>query len=304
MEGGNMSMVMTSSESAETHQSPAANRKVDTIPCRWNGIDVQYKHSMPVSEISYADLSSNRFKIVTILGRVGGKCSPRLELDKPLPMASQRPGFFFWIPPNVSYWSWGEHVRVLRYLEVQFDLESLEKVLSEELDVSRVMQPSLPIHDSRVATCAGLLADACLVGSEDQLYGESLVTAFLAAVFNAMSRHVPSVESGLAPWQLRIAKAYIEEHFRQDISLTELASLTKLSQSRFARGFRVSTGVPPYTWALRRRVEAAEDLLVSTKMPLSRIALQVGFADQSHLTKVFRRTLGTTPAAWRRDRKE
>jgi AraC family transcriptional regulator len=84
----------------------------------------------------------------------------------------------------------------------------------------------------------------------------------------------------------------------------ELTSLTKLSQPRFARGFRVSTGVLPYTWALRRRVEAEEQLLLSTEMPLSRIAIQVGFADQSHLTKVFRRGLGTTPAAWRRDRKE
>lgn len=291
------------SEHCEMHQGLVGTRKIDTVPCRWRNIDVQYNHSMPVSEVSYADLSSDRFKIVTVLGRVGGKCSPRLELDKPLPMASQRPGFFFWIPPNVSYWSWGEHVRVLRYLEVQFDLESLVKVLGNELDVSRTMEPSLPIHDNRVATCAGLLADACLVGSEDQLYGESLVTAFLVATYNALNRHVPPTESGLAPWQLRIAKAYIEDHFRQDICLAELATLTKLSQSRFARGFRVSTGVPPYTWALRRRVEAAEQLLVSTSMPLSRIAIQVGFADQSHLTKVFRRSLGTTPAAWRRDRK-
>jgi AraC family transcriptional regulator len=299
-----MSTVMTSSESSEKHEALAGTRKVDMVPCRWNGIDVRYTHSMPVSEVSYADLSSDRFTIVTILGRVGGKCSPRLQLDKPLPMASQRPGFFFWIPPKVSYWSWGEHVRVLRYLDVQFDLESLEKLLGEELNLPLIMQPSLPLHDSRVATCAGLLADACLVGSDGQLYGESLVTAFLVAAYNALSRHAPPTESGLAPWQLRVAKSYIEDHFRQDICLSELASLTKLSQSRFARGFRVSTGVPPYTWALHRRVEAAEQLLLSTEMPLSRIAIQVGFADQSHLTKVFRRALGTTPAAWRRDRKE
>jgi AraC family transcriptional regulator len=298
-----MSIVTGLPESGEAHQAVAGTRKLDAVPCRWNGVDVRYNHSMPLSEVSYADFCSDRFKIVTILGRVGGRCSPRLELDKPLPMASQRPGFFFWVPPKVHYWSWGENVRVLRYLEVQFDLEKLERVLGADFDVSRVMQPSLPIHDTRVATCAGLLADACLLGSEDRLYGESLVTAFLVATYNALARHVPTNESGLAPWQLRIAKAYIDEHFRQDVGLAELASLTKLSQSRFARGFRVSTGIPPYTWALRRRVEAAEQLLVSSNMPLSRIAVQVGFADQSHLTKVFRRTLGTTPAAWRRDRK-
>ena len=296
-----MSQTAELAENIEIGRPASGGRKFDTIRREWNGVEVRYNHSMPTSDLSYADLSSDRFKIVTILGRVGGRCSPRRELTKPLPMASQRPGFFFWIPPNISYWSWAERVRVLRYLEVEFNLQQLESILGEDLDRARVIEPSDPIHDSRVAACAGLLADACLSGSEDKLYGESLVSAFLVATHGSLSRHVPSTESGVAPWQLRIAKSYIEEHFRQEISLAELASLTRLSQSRFARGFRVSTGMPPYTWALRRRIEAAEQLLAGTDEPLSHIAIQVGFADQSHLTKVFRRALGTTPAAWRRD---
>ena len=49
----------------------------------------------------------------------------------------QRPGFFFWIPPNVTYFSWVEKVRALRYLEVQFDVEQLERILGEDLDLER-----------------------------------------------------------------------------------------------------------------------------------------------------------------------
>ena len=179
----------------------------------------------------------------------------------------------------------------------------MQRILGDDLDLRRASCPSDPRHENRIATCASLLADACLANVEDRLYGESLVSAFLAAIHKELGREEAPKESGLAPWQLRIAKSYIEENFRQDIGLAELASLTQLSQSRFARGFRISTGIPPYSWTLQRRVKAAQDLLASTDTPVSEIAVQVGFADQSHLTKAFRRALGATPAAWRRDQK-
>jgi len=271
---------------------------------RWNGASIRYNHCLPTAEISTLDLSCNSFKAVTLLGYVGGKLSPRRDPKRPLPLASQRPGFFFWIPPNVTYFSWAEKVRALRYLEVQFDIEQMRRILGEDLDFRRISRPSDPRHENRIATCASLLANACLANVDDRLYGESLVSAFLAATHKELGREEAPKESGLAPWQLRIAKSYIEENFRQDIGLTELANLTQLSQSRFARGFRISTGLPPYSWTLRRRVEAAERLLASTASPVSEIAVQVGFADQSHLTKVFRKALGTTPAAWRRDQRK
>jgi AraC family transcriptional regulator len=298
-----MSLISRIPKNIDTSHELIGDREYYMLNRAWNGASVRYNHCIPTSELSCLDLSCDSFKVVTLLGRVGGKLSPRRDPKKPLPMATQRPGFFFWIPPNVTYWSWAEKVRALRYLEVQFDLEQLERILGDELDFGRINRPSDPRHDNRITTCASLLANACLAGAEDRLYGDSLVAAFLAATHKELSREAVSNESGLVPWQLRLAKSYIEEYFRQDISLAELADLTHLSQSRFARGFRISTGVPPYSWALRRRIEAAEHLLASTDIPLSDIAVQVGFADQSHLTKAFRRSLGTTPAAWRRDQK-
>lgn len=298
-----MSLISRIPKSSDTCQAVVGDRKYYMLNRMWNGVSIRYNHCIPMSDLSYADLSCDCFKIVTLLGRVGGRLSPRLDPAKPLPMASQRPGFFFWIPPNVTYFSWAEGVRSLRFIEVEFELEQLMSILGDDLDFTRIHQPSDPRHDNRITSCANLLADACIVGGEDRLYGESLVTAFLAATHKELRCPASPKESGLAPWQLRIAKTYIEEHFRHDISLAELASLTHLSQSRFARGFRLSTGVPPYTWTLRRRTEAAQQMLSGTNMPLSEIAIQLGFADQSHFTKVFRRALGATPAAWRRDQK-
>jgi AraC-like DNA-binding protein len=299
-----MSVISRIPKNIDTSHELIGDREYYMLNRTWNEVSIRYNHCLPTADLSCLDLSCNTFKVVTLLGRAGGKLSPRLDPKKPLPMASQRPGFFFWIPPNVTYWSWAEKVRALRYLEVQFDLQQLERILGDDLDFKRINRPSDPRHDERITTCANLLSNACLAGAEDTLYGDSLVAAFLAATHKELNRKAASNESGLVPWQLRLAKSYIEEYFRQDISLAELAKLTRLSQSRFARGFRISTGIPPYSWALQRRIAAAQQLLASTTMPLSEVAVQVGFADQSHLTKAFRRALGATPAAWRKDQKK
>ena len=298
-----MRVILRVPKNIDTSYELIGDREYYMLNRKWNGASVRYNHCLPTADLSTLDLSCNSFKAVTVLGHVGGKLSPRRDPKKPLPMASQRPGFFFWIPPNVTYFCRLEKVRALRYLEVQCDVEQLERILGDDLDLARICRPSNPRHENRITTCAGLIANACLAGVEDRLYEDSLIAAFLAAIHKELGRETASNESGLVPWQLRLAKSYIENNFRQDISLAELADLTQLSQSRFARGFRISTGVPPYSWALRRRIEAAGHLLASTNIPVSEIAVQVGFVDQSHLTRAFRRALGTTPAAWRRDQK-
>jgi AraC family transcriptional regulator len=94
----------------------------------------------------------------------------------------------------------------------------------------------------------------------------------------------------------------MQAHLTEDISLAELAKIAKLSQSQFARAFRDSTGLPPYRYILRSRIQRGEQLLAKTRVPIAEIAAQVGFADQSHFTKAFRRFVGATPQRWRQDR--
>jgi AraC family transcriptional regulator len=87
------------------------------------------------------------------------------------------------------------------------------------------------------------------------------------------------------------------------VGLEELAELTGLSRSWFARGFRGSTGIAPYSFILQIRVRRAKELLLDHKTPISTIATIVGFADQSHFTKTFRRYAGVTPREWRETKK-
>lgn len=74
-----------------------------------------------------------------------------------------------------------------------------------------------------------------------------------------------------------------------------------LSVSHFSRAFRISTGLPPHQWLLRRRVEAAQQLMTVRDLPLSEIAISAGFANQSHFTRVFSAVVGVGPGAWRRE---
>jgi AraC family transcriptional regulator len=96
---------------------------------------------------------------------------------------------------------------------------------------------------------------------------------------------------------------YLEDHMMQDIGLEEMAKLAGLSQSQFARLFKISTGMPPYKWSLDGRIKRAQELLLLGKESISAIAIQTGFADQSHFTKTFRRATGATPKDWQRRRK-
>jgi AraC-like DNA-binding protein len=107
---------------------------------------------------------------------------------------------------------------------------------------------------------------------------------------------------GLAPWQIRKVTNYVEAHLGRTIRNEDLAALARLNPSHFGRAFRNSFGEPPHEYLIRRRVERAQGLMLSSDASLSDIALGCGLADQSHLTRLFRRIVGESPRAWRRAR--
>ena len=110
----------------------------------------------------------------------------------------------------------------------------------------------------------------------------------------------PSVHrGGLPPRALRRVREFIEAHLEENISLQVLAVIVGLSMSHFARAFKQSEGVTPHDYVLRCRVRRAQELLADTELPLSEIAIAVGFADQSHCARRFREHVGLTPSRYR-----
>jgi AraC-like DNA-binding protein len=104
---------------------------------------------------------------------------------------------------------------------------------------------------------------------------------------------------GLAPGALRKVRDQIESHFEQKIDLSHLARIAGLSTWHFSKAFKQSTGMPPHRYVLMRRSTVAAELIRSTSKPLSEIALEVGFSDQGHFTRIFTQITGETPGALR-----
>jgi AraC family transcriptional regulator len=109
-------------------------------------------------------------------------------------------------------------------------------------------------------------------------------------------------QGGLAPWQLRRVMAYIEANLESSIKNADLAAVARLSPFYFNVAFRKSVGDSPHEYIIRRRMERAQGLMLSTDASLSDIAATCGLADQAHFTRLFRRVVGESPGAWRRTR--
>jgi AraC family transcriptional regulator len=140
----------------------------------------------------------------------------------------------------------------------------------------------------------------CMSG---RLYGELLGTALAARLAANYAVSKPSIgfkANGLPQSQLDRVIDYMKANLAQDLSIFDLATLASMSESHFSRSFKQSAGISPYQYLLQQRVERAKQLLEKRSIIISSIALDCGFANQTHLTKVFRQMTGMTPKAYQK----
>jgi AraC family transcriptional regulator len=110
-----------------------------------------------------------------------------------------------------------------------------------------------------------------------------------------------SVRPGcLAAWQARRVVEYIEQHLGAKLTTEEIAAAIGLSKSHFSRSFKSTLGASPMAYVAARRIERAKRTILASAESLADVALDCGFADQSHLNRQFRRAVGVTPGQWRR----
>lgn len=113
-----------------------------------------------------------------------------------------------------------------------------------------------------------------------------------------------SPHAGLNPAQMRRIAARLLDDITADISLDILAAECGYSRGHFIRAFKQTTGLPPYRWLLHERVKQAKIYLRETGTPIADIALQCGFSDQAHMTRIFTKIIGLSPGAWRRHHRQ
>jgi AraC family transcriptional regulator len=108
------------------------------------------------------------------------------------------------------------------------------------------------------------------------------------------------LRGGFAPWQAKRLRSHIEDKLDSRIRVTELADIVRLSGSHFFRAFRRTFGESPLSYIMKRRIRRAQQLMLTSRLRLSQVALECGMCDQAHLSRAFRRIVGISPNAWRR----
>jgi AraC family transcriptional regulator len=171
-------------------------------------------------------------------------------------------------------------------------------------DISHV-PPSLYFESNNLKTTLqklrSVLDGSCI---DDHAYAETLGLLLLWEIRHAADPQFSqpkSIRGGLTALQLKRIKEFVGVHISKEIGISELANLVELSQFHFIRAFKSSVGLSPYQYVLSARIGVAKEMLSKRDLSIADVALAVGFSNASQLNRVFRKLVGVTPTAFRRE---
>ena len=196
---------------------------------------------------------------------------------------------------------WQSEMEILRMtLEPMFVMQALqESVNPDQLELIMQRGQNDPLIREILLALKVELEAGCPSG---RLYGEAMGTALavhLLKTYTTLKSTPFQSEDGLPQHKLTQVLEYIQAHLDQDIRLTDLAALNRMSQYHFCRLFKRSLGTTPHQYVLQQRIELSKRLLRQKDLAIADIALTCGFKNQSQLTTLFRKITGTTPKSFR-----
>lgn len=150
------------------------------------------------------------------------------------------------------------------------------------------------VTDPELASALDALHSASALASSDSL---ELEARFLSAIRLAFERYAgrrAAAEPALGGRQIKGMREMIEENFGATITLQMLGDLAGISRFSVLRHFKSAFGLTPYAFLRHVRVRRAHEMILSGNT-LAEVAVAVGFADQAHMTRIFRQTVGYTP---------
>ena len=206
------------------------------------------------------------------------------------------------VPANVNHWQRIE-AEVSEGILLTIEPQLISTIAHETVPSDKVeLLPTFARPDALIQHLALNLKTALDSDNYDRLYAESL--------FHTLSMHLlrhyatrqfafKEYTGGLPPYKLRQAINYINDNLDQKIKLDDVAKLIDISQYYFCHLFKESTGIAPYQYVIKQRIEKARELTKQSKLPLAEIAFECGFSSQSQMTQHFRRSVGVTPKVYR-----
>jgi AraC family transcriptional regulator len=185
--------------------------------------------------------------------------------------------------------------------------EGTDELLGTGVRSASSLRPSVGLENELLSHLADRLrrVHRAQLGSTDSAYLESLcmvlVREALLAQQGSSTGGPPRPTGGLSARAQRLIKEFLHEQdiLDQKIGLQELADLVGISRFHFTRAFKVSFGLPPHKYLLNLRLRKAADLLRTTNLPITSIALSVGFSCSSEFARAFKDAMAYSPREFR-----
>lgn len=286
-------------EVASGRQVPAAPERsvlASSADLNWKGITVELHHlaptQMPEHIVCGHRLLVHAERPVPFEWKDGNRWRQKLLMPGDFNLQSHR-------TLNEPRWT-----KDFRFVAIALDPAFVGRVFQDWRAPEHILFRELrgendPVVTQFVSHFRAELQDRSYTGA---LYGESLGIAFalhLLERYGKDSKPLSLPRGKLAPAALRRTIELIHANLAEDLSIEELARAANLSAFHFARLFKQTLGSTPHQYVLQNRIERAKRLIIgSPRLNLTDIGLSVGFFDQAHFTKAFKRVVGTTPKSF------
>jgi AraC family transcriptional regulator len=201
------------------------------------------------------------------------------------------PGMLLLHPPGEVHWE-----RMNRVPVSSLNVELGFSWLRELLEIGSPLDRSFDVRDERIVRAGARLVSELRRQDRDSALAVESVTW---EILHASMRNDPFAAERTAPRWLRDARDLIDESLDAVPPLRHVAKAAGVHPVHFAAVFRRFHGCSVGEYFRRRRLDAARAKLADPDLPLSRIAVEVGFADQSHFTRTFKRYTGMSPGQYR-----
>lgn len=191
----------------------------------------------------------------------------------------------------------------MRGVEAQWAMVSLNPAMFEDNGAAVDIAPFTNREDPFLA---GLLGEFARLfnaeGTVQNAYCETMTAAMVEYLSHRYGRRQVTPELTplrLPAWRLRRIDDYVDAHIEDDIRIADLAAAVGVSEGHFHRAFRATTGKTPLAHINETRIRKAMQILAREAIPITAVALRVGFLSPSHFARTFRRVTGVNPSDYR-----
>lgn len=219
-----------------------------------------------------------------------------------------QPGFILCLPPDVAFEA--SICTQAKVINIYISKGLLQDIAFDFLTLTNTLfnlAHNFQIIDGFLENFIGIVNNTLCTGGHfsplEMQYIARTIVARIIARYTFCSSDNPYLETGLSHPVLQKVYSFIDAHLHQRISVEQLASMAGVGAAQFARLFKRTTDTTLHQFIIKRRIEKARSLLTDTNMPIIQIAYECGFADQVHLTRLFGRFIGSSPAQFRKMRK-